>query len=756
MKLFGLSKSRGIFADGATEDHGPPEPHDCANGKMRVDSAARCVVYAENCGRYAILGKKERKSSGDSTNDEPLMRIYAKTTSEALQMIELRPQVKNEKQRGVVEAYFSPLGNFIATYEHYVKSGGNNANLWYLDWAKSEAVCVDGCTIQTLKPSLNWPAWKLSAGEEFCCRAVGNGLNVVDLRSLTLCKTFWKKRTTGDAGAASGLPTGEEVSQAFQSDLNRKKLALPNISQFEISNGVLGCTASTQSDACPFYVSKNNFSSPGSHLLPATAATIRSLLEEEGGESPAADQQSRFFVAAFVPEAKAQPGKVSLFELTADTNAALQRPVSSKSFYNASSVLLRWNMSKLPAAVLVFSGQDYTKGDSLDCETSYYGATTLFHLSCSETSSGPVNLGEIQTAAWNPRRNEFLVLEGRTLPCSLSLISGANPSKTLQQIVPDKSLRRNHIAWSPSGDHFVLAGLGNLAGDLDFYHNANHGTKKPPQFSKIRTANFNRCTNIEYDRFGLSVLCSTLAPRIRSECSFRLYDFAGGLTLDSGSSTAATADVSTGAVKPLEADDQLYGITFADCVTGSDWKKTDMTDLTSVVFPEAVIIAAKKLGDETAGKGLSTSNGVPEHMKKAYVPPHLRNVKIEPAGGGPSGTKAAAKNKPKAKKEPKQTQQPPAEAEFSPSSRTNEKQKEQQVPEQASVTAAEVLPNKKPLLEEVMAIHDDEQKQKKAKALKKKLTQIEKLKEKSELSAEEKEKVATEKELNEALAYLGC
>eukprot|EP00392_Amoebophrya_sp_AT5.2_P005656 g5665.t1 len=684
----------------------------CVDLSTTFDPTSRALAFAENVGRKCALLR------GDGVAD---FDAQAGKTS-----LLCTPQVPNEKQRGVTDAYFSPLGNFLVTYEHFVKnSGANNVNLWYLEnLSGSPAVLIDGMTLQTLKPGSNWPAYKWTSGEEFCCRIFGGALSVSDLRGLKLQARFWAGRTRK---GVPGFLSGEDVKEVFVA--KRGKLQVGPLSMFELSNGPSnGGTASTTPDNCPLYISKHTGSSSAAHLMPkdeAELAKLSFLGKNADGDDDQVEEE-RFFASVFLPEAKGQPAKVVVYELGDFSDEAKNKkqppqPVCFKAFYNASSVLMKWNFpqsyeSKAPDAptVLVFSGVDSSKtsSGSLDDESSsYYGSTTLFHLTTSEAAiaggSAVTNLGEIQAAAWSPRKNEFLMLEGKTLPCALKLLCGKRPvlEKPLQAIVGEKTLRRNHVAWSSSGEEFVVAGLGNLAGDLDFY------SRKTPkkQFERVRTVNFRCCTNLEWSRCGRFLLGSTLAPRMRVDCRWRLYSFASRLLHE------------------------------------------------QLAFDAEEISRAKKLGDESSGAG-----GKSDHMAKAYVPPHLRNVKIEGAADVSSAGGGGKKPKAKAKAGGAKDSGPSAAALLAAAKGPEVETFSAAGPASPAALMKEKIAEKVAagapgdLLAEVRQIPAGEERLKKAKALKKKLGQIERLKEKGPggLSAEEKEKVATEPTLREAIAFL--
>jgi len=70
--------------------------------------------------------------------------------------------------------YFSPLGNFLVTYERWMKDGGDNVGVWdartgELNWS---------FTLKTLT-EMNWPPLKWTALETHCCRMVSDGVQIL-------------------------------------------------------------------------------------------------------------------------------------------------------------------------------------------------------------------------------------------------------------------------------------------------------------------------------------------------------------------------------------------------------------------------------------------------------------------------------------------------------------------------------------------------------------------------------------------------
>lgn len=81
------------------------------------------------------------------------------------------------------------------------------------------------------------------------------------------------------------------------------------------------------------------------------------------------------------------------------------------------------------------------------------------------------------------------------------------------------SAHRNTISWSPHGRFLMLAGFGNLAGEMDFFDSL--------RMRKIG-GNTAHCTvSHGWSPCSRYLLCATLAPRMNVENGFKLFKYNG-------------------------------------------------------------------------------------------------------------------------------------------------------------------------------------------------------------------------------------
>jgi translation initiation factor 2A len=81
---------------------------------------------------------------------------------------------------------------------------------------------------------------------------------------------------------------------------------------------------------------------------------------------------------------------------------------------------------------------------------------------------------------------------------------------------------RNTIAFSPHGQFFLVAGFGNLAGQVDIYDL----TKNFNKICTIEAANASIC---EWSPDGTHILFATTSPRLRVDNGIRIFHVGGGL-----------------------------------------------------------------------------------------------------------------------------------------------------------------------------------------------------------------------------------
>ncbi|KAL4930235.1 translation initiation factor 2A [Aspergillus undulatus] len=220
--------------------------------------------------------------------------------------------------------------------------------------------------------------------------------------------------------------------------------------------------------------------------------------------SPGLQNQS---VAVFIPERKGQPAAVKLFLVP-----QFGSPVSQKTFFKGDKVQLKWNNSGTSLIVLAQTDVDKTG-------KSYYGETTLYLLSSSGQFDSRVHLdreGPIHDVSWSPSSKEFGVVYG-TIPAKTTIFNVRGVPKHSFPLTP-----RNTILFSPQGRFVLVAGFGNLAGQMDIYDMEKNYNK----ITTVEAANSSVC---EWSPDGQTILTATTSPRLRVDNGLRLWHVSGAL-----------------------------------------------------------------------------------------------------------------------------------------------------------------------------------------------------------------------------------
>jgi len=81
---------------------------------------------------------------------------------------------------------------------------------------------------------------------------------------------------------------------------------------------------------------------------------------------------------------------------------------------------------------------------------------------------------------------------------------------------------RNTILFSPHGRFVLVAGFGNLAGQMDIYD-------LHKDYTKICTIEASNASVCEWSPDGTHILTATTSPRLRVDNGLRIWHFQGGL-----------------------------------------------------------------------------------------------------------------------------------------------------------------------------------------------------------------------------------
>ncbi|KAL8963094.1 MAG: hypothetical protein Q9193_000603, partial [Seirophora villosa] len=212
-------------------------------------------------------------------------------------------------------------------------------------------------------------------------------------------------------------------------------------------------------------------------------------------------------IAVFVPERKGQPAAVKVYNVP-----EFSTPVSQKNFFKGDKVQLKWNQKGTELIVLAQTEVDKTG-------KSYYGETTLYLLSVNGGFDSRIDLdkdGPIHDVTWSPNSKEFGVVYGY-MPAKTTLFDIRGQATHNFALSP-----RNTILFSPHGRFVLVAGFGNLAGQMDVYNLEKN-------YQKVCTIEASNASVCEWSPDGKHILTATTSPRLRVDNGVRIWHVSGGL-----------------------------------------------------------------------------------------------------------------------------------------------------------------------------------------------------------------------------------
>lgn len=169
---------------------------------------------------------------------------------------------------------------------------------------------------------------------------------------------------------------------------------------------------------------------------------------------------------------------------------------------------------------------------------SYYGETTLYLLSANGGFDSRIELGmflgahvtlfqyilthcadkdgPIHDVTWSPNSKEFGVVYGY-MPAKTTIFDTRAKATHSFALGP-----RNTIIFSPHGRFVLVAGFGNLAGQMDIYDLEKN-------YQKICTIEASNASVCEWSPDGKHILTATTSPRLRVDNGVRIWHVGGGL-----------------------------------------------------------------------------------------------------------------------------------------------------------------------------------------------------------------------------------
>ena len=173
---------------------------------------------------------------------------------------------------------------------------------------------------------------------------------------------------------------------------------------------------------------------------------------------------------------------------------------------------LKWN--QLGTSLIVLAQTEVDKSNK-----SYYGETNMYVLSANGGFDARISLdkeGPIHDVAWSPNSKEFGVVYG-FMPAKTTIFNARAVATHSFNLAP-----RNTIIFSPSGRFVIVAGFGNLAGQLDIFDLEKN-------YEKVCTIEASNTSSCDWSPDGKHILTATTSPRLRVDNGIRIWHASGTL-----------------------------------------------------------------------------------------------------------------------------------------------------------------------------------------------------------------------------------
>jgi len=229
--------------------------------------------------------------------------------------------------------------------------------------------------------------------------------------------------------------------------------------------------------------------------------------------SPVLTDDGSVNFSVFVPESKGSPGHIAVIKSDIGKEAE-HRVVARKSFYRTNSVRFFWSSTGSAVLALCASDVDATN-------QSYYGEQKLYFFSADGSIDQAVALpkeGPVHDVQWNPRGDYFITVAG-FMPAKVTLFT--------DKCIPKYDLGAGPYSmarWNPFGRFLVVAGFGNLPGDLAFFDKKADGKCKPMGSGRAENG-----VSLAWSPCGRYVMAATVAPRLRVDNGVQVFKYDGRL-----------------------------------------------------------------------------------------------------------------------------------------------------------------------------------------------------------------------------------
>lgn len=214
-----------------------------------------------------------------------------------------------------------------------------------------------------------------------------------------------------------------------------------------------------------------------------------------------------YHVAVFASGGGGGPSRFALYQHPADGGAELFQ----RSTFRADAVSFRWSSTGLACIALVSTNVD-------SAGSNYYGTSEAYFIDVRAGTQKRIELpteGPCYDIAWSPAGLEFIVIYGY-MPARATLFNSK-----CEPVFDFGTGSRNTVSFSPHGRFVALAGFGNLNGGVEFWDKNKHALVGKTTLGCTTSYSWSPCS-----RYFIG---ATTFPRLRVDNSFRVVRFDGKL-----------------------------------------------------------------------------------------------------------------------------------------------------------------------------------------------------------------------------------
>ncbi|EQK98576.1 Translation initiation factor 2A, beta propellor-like domain protein [Ophiocordyceps sinensis CO18] len=205
-------------------------------------------------------------------------------------------------------------------------------------------------------------------------------------------------------------------------------------------------------------------------------------------------------VAVFVPERKGQPAAFKVYNVP-----MFQQPISQKTFFKGDKAQL----AQVEQAWLEHSGAGPDRRRQV--RQKLLRTNGAFDARVTLDKEGPIH-----DVSWSPNSREFGVVYGY-MPAKATIFNDRAAVKHSFPLAP-----RNTVIFAPNGRFVLVAGFGNLAGQIDVYDSDK-------DYRKICTIESGNPSVCEWSADSRYIMTATTSPRLRVDNGVKLWHVGGTL-----------------------------------------------------------------------------------------------------------------------------------------------------------------------------------------------------------------------------------